>query len=44
MAYLFCIIVQVFFSVSFPSVASHLFELYAGDTTIQPRTSITKNN
>lgn len=42
MAYLFCIIVQVFFSISFPSVTSHLFELYAGETTIQPRTSITK--
>lgn len=42
MAYLSSIIVQIFFSISFPSVTSHLFELYAGDTTIQPRTPIIK--
>lgn len=35
MAYLLCIIVQIFFSISLPSMISHLFELYASESTTQ---------
>lgn len=38
MAYLLCIIVQIFSAIIFPSVISHLFELHASESTNQPRT------